>query len=206
MPDVVKHGWTHRPREDGGTDPIDELPWACAYNQDVGGQAVTATAELEFSNCIGRGLYQVGDPDPAGTFSVDPDDPFGILISRRGLYMCHADVHYDGADAAVARSMYLAWNYAASGPLASVGSELNPAIGLQSASTSIAQVTTIAKTTLQYWAIVPLTFSVSVTNPFRLAVTLQYNSAAYDISSSIVSFCTVVRLSGRNNEFIDFTP
>lgn len=29
MPDVVKHGWTHRPRSEGGTDPI-ELPEASA--------------------------------------------------------------------------------------------------------------------------------------------------------------------------------
>ena len=32
MPDVVKHAWTHRPRAQGGTDPIEiptagETPW-----------------------------------------------------------------------------------------------------------------------------------------------------------------------------------
>lgn len=37
MPDVVKHAWTHRPRSQGGTDPIDMpggITWALAYGND----------------------------------------------------------------------------------------------------------------------------------------------------------------------------
>lgn len=208
MAKVVKHAWTHRPRSQGGTDPLPptDLPWVRAYNQGSAGQTVTATDELEFTTCNGVDLYQVGDANPSGTFSLDPDDPKGVLIARQGLYMAHAEVHYEAADAADVRSMYLAWNFASNGPLASVGSPLRPGIGFQGAPTAINVVTTTSKTTLSNWAIAPLSFSVSVANPFRLAVTLEFSSVSYDIDPDVVSFLTVVRLSDKAAESIDFTP
>lgn len=204
MPDVVKHAWTHRPRSQGGTDPIQELHWAHAYNQDVGGQTVTATTELEFSNCRGVGIYQVAEP--GNTFSVDPADPAGVLISQPGIYMAHAQVHFPAASAAVSKVIYLAWNFASNGPLASVGSPLNPGIGLQSASSADAEVSTIPKISLSHWAISNLAFSVTPANPFRIAVTLQHNGVDYSVSSSVVSNLTIVRLSSDNQASVDFTP
>ena len=55
MPDVVKHGWTHRPRSEGGTDPIaidSGMKWAVASASPMTSSDVTNTYRLTFD-----GLY-----------------------------------------------------------------------------------------------------------------------------------------------------
>jgi hypothetical protein len=89
MPDVVKHGWTHRPRAQGGTDPIEvpsDLKWA------------TVT---QFADTIVKagGYYRprfrtlaTNDTGIYGNSTVTSDRFDYLTINEGGYYIAHFGV------------------------------------------------------------------------------------------------------------------
>lgn len=191
------HGWRHRPKERGGTDPIPPFTtWAKGTGNTA--QTVTETTELVFDN------FRTNDQS---TFGWDESgDPSGILIRSRGLYMVLAHVAYDNTDDAVERDMYVHWDALSSG--VTFGSELLPAIGAGQNSSSIGIVSSIPslieKVNLDYFSIAELFATGLDSDPFRAAVVLGHNGTDYDTASS-ESTLTIVKLSTPRT-FFDGTP
>ncbi len=192
------HGWTHRPKGQGGTDPVPPFTtWAkCTRNT---AQTVTTTTELEFIN------FRTND---TATFGWDETgDPSGLLIRDEGLYMVLADVIYNAGDIGVERSIYSHWDALSAG--VTFGNELRPAIGTGQTSSGIAEVDNaailISKGNLSHYAIAELFNSTLATDPFRAGIALVHTGVNYTIKSGSESTLTVVRLSTRRS-FFDGTP
>lgn len=172
----------------GGPDPFrPELPTVVATNQNGSTQTVSATDELVFAT------VKTNDDD---CFAWDSGDPAGVVILRSGFYAFFATVNVVGASIAVARSMYSVCQPLASGALAGVGTELgagNFFLGTGQGSSSIAQVTTIAKSTLSHIAIADV--QVPVDDWMRAAVILEFVSSDYTLSST-PSGLTIMRVGG----------
>jgi hypothetical protein len=195
MPDVPKHAWTHRPKSEGGTDPItSDLPYIVAHNSSIS-QTVTTTTEL---------IFQAAVTNDTSTFDIDVvDDPSGILIYKPGLFLSIAEVNVGSGDIAVARAIYQHWNVLSFG--VSFGDEIRPGIGTGQNASGIPEVTSggISKSKLSHLALAAL-HDVDPTDPYRLGCVLQRQFANWTVQN-LASSVTVVRLSGTPS-FIDFSP
>lgn len=192
MPGVVKHAWTHRPKWQGGTDPIDpQLVYAHAYTTLA--PTVTADAELEFEVCV------TTDGD---TFKFDDSDPKGVLIKRPGLYQFYAYVFYAVGSIAVPRLIYTTVQRLSSGPLAGLGDEAGEglfALGSGQNQSGVGQVTaanTINKSQLNHVALKELHDSPTPVSgdPYRAAVILDHAGTNYTLNGGIRSTLTIVRV------------
>jgi hypothetical protein len=96
MPDVVKHAWTHRPRAQGGTDPI-EIP--------TGTGPISATAASPLTTYTHAGLTRVDFTTlyrTAGSGYApqggDPTDFQFINLPEDGFYLADFVVFWDEGD------------------------------------------------------------------------------------------------------------
>jgi hypothetical protein len=84
MPDVVKHAWTHRPRSQGGTDPIQidtgGTTWATTFG--------SGTAITHVSNDYWIPLHQMWTNDSAGfeLTGISGSDADYLQINNPGYY------------------------------------------------------------------------------------------------------------------------
>lgn len=84
MPDVVKHAWTHRPRSEGGTDPI-EIPSASAV--PVGMMVSGSTSRTTGSKLyVPMDLFYTNDPAVFGYADVTAGEAKFMSIGSPGVY------------------------------------------------------------------------------------------------------------------------
>lgn len=82
MPDVPKHGWTHRPRSQGGTDPIEiesaggGCPWATA---------TMFQASISDSGGYYRAVFDTMATNSPSTYELNTD-AWGVEIQVYGYY------------------------------------------------------------------------------------------------------------------------
>lgn len=74
MPDVDYHGWTHRPKAQGGTDPVEV---------DVSGEVAFPVVHSVQGDEL-EGYYDGPNSDGFSTFSSDLTAPFGSYLSSIG--------------------------------------------------------------------------------------------------------------------------
>lgn len=171
------HGQDH---ELGGPDPLrPELPFVWGHDNALG-QTVTANAELEFR------VVRTNDQD---TFAWDPDDPYGLVIIRRGLYEFYARV-YGGA--ATPRGIYAACQPLSSGPGAGFGNaigesitgifELGPGSGAPYSVSSVDSGTPISKSALAY--IGTARIAATVASPWRAVVALLRDGTDWSVGGT----------------------
>lgn len=97
MPDVVKHGWTHRPRSQGGTDPIEVASgsdpiWAAATSGPVSCSDVANVYQLTFSS-----VYE--SPNASGAFEaadVTAGRADWLQLNEPGFYEAHFNIQKAG--------------------------------------------------------------------------------------------------------------
>jgi len=187
------HGWAHRFRWLGGSDPIPmQLPYI--YGKNLAGQSVTDDAELQFDTDLPP-ITNDGD-----TFAFDPADPGGLLIMQRGLYRFTATVFYVAGSISVEREMYVTCQSLAAGPLAGLGSAVGDsgwgALGNGQNESSLGVVTatnTIPKSLLAYQAIGRI--SATGSSIQRAAVILQHNTGLnYTVESNLDSVLFIERI------------
>lgn len=197
MPDVVKHAWTHRPKSQGGTDPMPINLSVCQASNLSVSQSITTTDELDFQS------VKTNDRD---TFRWDPDDPSGILIYTPGYYLFHSVVRFDFTNAAIAKHIYQSAQPLSSGPDV-FGNELGEtffSLGTGQSSAGIGEApgpSSEAKVELAHLA---MAFAGNATNPSRFTVVCVHETGAdYDVSSS-PSVSMIVKLS--NGLLSDASP
>ena len=84
MPDVVKHAWTHRPRDQGGTDP---LPTVTTTPVPVGIMASGETSRTTGTKLyIPMDLFYTNDPDVFGYADVTGATAKFMSIAAPGVY------------------------------------------------------------------------------------------------------------------------
>lgn len=185
MPDVDFHGWSHRPKALGGTDPVPiNLPWARGVMD--ASQSVTATTEL---------AYTTVDTNDYTAFRWDDTDPAGILILQKGLYACFTTVRYPAGSYATARQMYQTVQPLSSGVLGGLGAEFGEndfSFGQGQSEASLGGVTTIAKANLTHMGIQRILPDAD--DPMRLATILQHDGSDYTVSG-LDSASYVVKLA-----------
>lgn len=191
------HGRDHRL---GGADPVPfELPYCYAKNGAVS-QEVTDDAEV---------LFNSSKTNDRRTFRWDPDDAYGILVMRRGLYRVFSYVCYDVADQGVARSMYAAAQPLASGALAGVGTEFGQglfALGQGQGDNGDGVVVSDSKSVLQHVAIGELG---SADAPWRVVIIAQHDGTDYTIGGTLDSALFVERVGDLGDDTpapTDMTP
>ena len=106
MSEIPYHGWTHRPKAQGGTDPVPieaggSLPYA--YMRWVDSQAVAANTIFNPatgpSPDVPYDESLIYDPDGLAGFQCDRDT--GIIdASELGLYYIHAHAEWNGTGSA----------------------------------------------------------------------------------------------------------
>lgn len=165
----------------GGPDPFrPSLPFAYGHNDGVT-QSVTDDAELLFST------VRTNDGD---TFWFDPDDPYGILIVRKGMYRFYARTYGGGSSP---REIYAAAQPLSSGPMAGVGNavgeanngvfELGPASNPYAVN-AVDSVTAVSKSALSYIGTATFPSTTKPSAPTRAAVILVHLGTNYDVSPS----------------------
>lgn len=87
MPDVVKHAWTHRPRSQGGTDPITvatDMPYVYSYFD----QTATMTDATPMSlGLLYPSAFYAGSGDPiAEVQNVGNDDGTFVITAEGQIY------------------------------------------------------------------------------------------------------------------------
>lgn len=120
MPKTVKHGWTHRPRSEGGTDPIEVAAGGpISALGRAGTQSLSATGNLALT------FSSVYANDPSfGVSGVSGGRATYITISEPGFYMYDGLVFWD-TDWTVGDFPYVE-------PSASVGGSPTTLIGVSS--------------------------------------------------------------------------
>ena len=175
------HGRDHRL---GGADPSPmETPWCYVTNGHTT-QTVTTDTEVVFSS---------SKTNDRRTFRWDPDDPNGILVYRRGLYRCWAQVYVDPTDIAVARTIYTTFANLSDGANAGIGVEFGQnhfAVGNGQGDAGMAEVGTISKARLNHISMARIPV-IDVTDPFRFAVIASFDTTSYDIGGTLDSTLTV---------------
>lgn len=122
MAEVVKHAWTHRPRSEGGTDPVPfpEPTWATATQFDVGVAKTSSWYRPRFQYCA------TNDPDNYYLSGISAGKADYLYIARPGYYVARFGVVTEGG----ATHTWGA-NYAALEPVANIGgsdSHINTAV------------------------------------------------------------------------------
>lgn len=96
MPDVVKHAWTHRPRSEGGTDPIEVAAaggageWCrLGFSDDYTITAATALEIVEFDVPANPfpAVFEVTDARSGGTGNAIQPLVHGVFAVTFGLYL-----------------------------------------------------------------------------------------------------------------------
>lgn len=89
MPDVPKHAWTHRPRAQGGTDPIAEsLPVSA-----LGTSSLTSRT-LDGNDPIPNELLWITPGGPFAPEGGDPSNYVNIMITEDGFYRASFYVYW----------------------------------------------------------------------------------------------------------------
>lgn len=91
MPDVVKHAWTHRPRSQGGTDPI-EVPGATPMAQMSEGQNSRTTGSKLIMTF---GFMWTNDTSVFGYSDVTSSKARFLTIAEDGIYRADFQLGWD---------------------------------------------------------------------------------------------------------------
>jgi len=181
------HARTHRPKAQGGTDPIDTDAKFIAGRFNTT-QVVTTTAELEWDFAF------TNAPE---IFKWDSADPAGLLVLEQGLFMFHAAVSYS-AGLTTTRAMYQSLQPLSSGA-GVFGSELGDGQGVigtggQGVADNISPRTAARLSHyVTMYQLIP-----TPGDPGRHTVVLQHDGSDYTVGN-LGAAAYIVRLAGHGS-------